>query len=209
MPHIQVVEYFMPKGFSETTVYSQGTISDGYGKAGGVVVEATIGGEVEVNIDFEIVTVSEAKFAEWKTRAYDYFSSDQKSYFEEHYQGSGKANWLLAAFGGIAASGNYDHYQNRTDTFDSTQISEKEGFFKSLYELETTKHRVSGVVKVTGQSHIPSKAAVFVHLLKITFSDGKSIQVIDNGNAVSADPITLDPSKSRVTSTKLNEVEIT
>ncbi|MDG0768198.1 hypothetical protein [Bacillus halotolerans] len=208
MPHIQVIEYFTQRGFAEDTVYTQGTVTDGFGKASGLVVEVTKGAEVDVNIDFELMTVSEARFSEWKTRAYDYLSTEQRSYLEEHHRASGKASWCLAAFGAVSASGNYDHYRNKTDTFNAEGVAEREGFMKSFYDLEATRHRVSGNVKVTGQSHIPSKASVFIHVLKITFSDGRSIQVIDSNNAVAADPSTLDPSKSQVTDSKLNEVEM-
>ncbi|WP_375565967.1 hypothetical protein ACE6HX_11925 [Bacillus pumilus] len=208
MTKIRVIESLTRNDFNleDTTVYNAGTISDGYGRASGVVVEVTKGAVVDLNIDFEITMVSEAAFSAWKTSVYDYLTSEQKAYLEEHHRASGRASWLLAALGAVSAGGNYDHYRNKTDVFNIEGSAEKEGFLRSLYNLDLTKHKITGNIKVTGTSHIPSKVSVFIHLLNITFSDGKNIKVIDTDKAVAADPETKDTSKSEVAGTTLHEL---
>lgn len=209
MPHIQITDFFY-KGTAltnEVAAYQNGTVTDGYGKAGGAVIQVTSGATVDLNVDFEMTSISEQQFSEWKTRAYDFLSTEQQQHLEEHYSARGSASWMLGALGAISANGNYDHYLNRTDTFNAESGSEREGFMKSLYDLQTSRFRITGNVKVTGTSHIPSEASIFIHVVTIKFSDQKQISVIDLGNPVAASPDG-DTSNVKAEPSKLNQVPL-
>jgi hypothetical protein len=172
----------------EDAAYEEGTISNGYGRSTGVAIEIGKDITIDLNIDINLRTISEEKFSEWKTEAYNFVSEEQKEFLEERWGGSGRAGGLFGGFFGVVyANGDAYHYKNQEkSSFKATQDFQK-GFAQSVYNLESTDFRVTGNIKATGTSRIPTRVKVFFQLTTIVFSDNKKLTVIDTENPIAAE----------------------
>jgi hypothetical protein len=172
----------------ENAAYEEGTISNGYGRSTGVAIEIGKDITIDLNIDINLRTISEEKFSEWKTEAYNFVSEEQKEFLEERWGGSGSAGGLFGGFFGVIyANGDAYHYKDQANSsFKATQDFQK-GFAKSVYNLESADFRVTGNIKATGTSRIPTRVKVFFQLTTIVFSDNKKLTVIDTDNPIAAD----------------------
>ncbi|MGB3517494.1 MAG: hypothetical protein WBA43_13650 [Elainellaceae cyanobacterium] len=176
----------------ETATYEEGNVSSGYGRSSGVSIEIGKDITIDLNVDINLKTISEEKFEEWKKEAYTFFSEEQKQFLDERWGGSGRAAGFFGACFGFAMRGNAYHYKDQVnETYRATSDLQK-GFAKSVYNLEATDFHVTGNVKATGTSRIPSKVKIFFQLTTITFADNKKLTVIDTDNPVAADAETGD-----------------
>ncbi|MED2785676.1 hypothetical protein P4261_16170 [Bacillus thuringiensis] len=172
----------------EATTYSNGTFTDGYGKATSLVVEVTEGATADLMIDFTIETVAQETVKQWKEYLYQHTTESEKKTLEEGYSIKGSANWLMGAFGFAKGGGNYSHYENKTDDFDFSNEQFKQGFSTLIYNSKTETYNVKGNIKATGTSHIPTRATAFIQIATIKFTDGKTINVTDGQNVIVGDP---------------------
>lgn len=163
----------------EAANYDNGTITNGYGQASGVFVEVQKGTEADIDVDFTLDTISEETYKKWKSEISQYFTEDQKSKLEENLGAFGLAGgYFASAFGLIFGGGDYNHYKNKSGDFHCEGDSNKEGFAKSVYNLETSKFRVQGKLKAKGTSFIPTKVSAYVKVTKFRFTDGKELHVM-------------------------------
>jgi hypothetical protein len=171
----------------ESAAFEEGNVSNGYGRSTGVSIEIGKDITVDLNIDINLKTISEERFEEWKKEAFTFFSEEQKQFLDERWGGSGRAGGFFGACFGIAMRGNAYHYKDQVnETFRATSEMQK-GFSKSVYNLESTNFRVTGNVKATGTSRIPSRVKIFFLLTTIVFADGRKLTVVDTENPVAAD----------------------
>lgn len=172
----------------EGATYQSGTVTNGHGRCYGVEATVQIGTSVELDVDLRVKALSIDHFREWQSRAQQYFSSSSWSYLQEHYSGSGRAGGFFGGcFGSIYARGQYDHYKNRSDSYQSSGSQTEEGFAKSVYSLDNSDLHVTGKVTAIGQSYVPVSVSVYINLTRIEFADGKVITAIDTRNPAVAD----------------------
>jgi hypothetical protein len=173
----------------EEDKYESGTITNGYGKAGGVYVSVTKGATADINIDFTISTISEDQFNSWWSSAQTYFDDEQRQKLEENYGAGGFMGGLFTGgFGILFGAGDYNHYKNQSNSHWQTTKENQQGFSKSVYNLRTSQYKVTGTLKATGLSYIPTTVSAYVQTTTITFADGKKLEVIDTSNPLAADP---------------------
>jgi hypothetical protein len=171
----------------EEAAYANGTVTNGFGNVSKVCAEVQKGTSAVLQIDFTIKTVSLEAFQSWKTSAMKNFSSEQQHMLNEEWGGGGvMGGFLCGCFGMLFGGGNAHHYKNQSERFNTASNEKTEGFTKSVYNLTEQKFHVTGTLTATGTSFIPVRACAFVELTKIQFSDGKTITVINQDQAMAA-----------------------
>jgi hypothetical protein len=198
----------MLDGGSAPADYSEGTITNGSGKASGVVVTVQQGTSADINVDFYVTSVSIESFQQWWNEASSYFDDEQRSTLQENWGGGGfLGGFLGGGFGILFGAGDAYHYRHQSDSHWGATSSQQEGFAKSVYNLTQTLFHVTGTLHATGISYIPVSCSAFVNLTTITFADGKTLTAIDTDNPVAADVRTGDTSGVQSSPTKLNLVK--
>jgi hypothetical protein len=194
MPDLKLfgpVEVFSSsEGFNfEDTAYREGTVTWGYGKVGGIQVELTQGASVDLNIDFNILTVDEDQFRQWKSDSSTFFSDAQRSTLDERWGGSGHAGGFFGGgFGYVFGGGDAYHYKDQMNSSYKVTSDSQEGFARSVYNLDRRNFKVTGNIRATGLSNIPTQVRIFIQTFTVTFSNGKVLTVIDLENPVAASP---------------------
>ncbi|HEY9603116.1 MAG TPA: hypothetical protein V6C85_15995 [Allocoleopsis sp.] len=172
----------------ETDSYDSGTVTNGYGQASGVYVTVQKGTSANINIDFTITTISVETFNQWKSQVSQYFNQKQSEYLEENYGGGGfMGGFFAGAFGALFGGGDYNHYKNSSSSFQTDSYEQREGFAKSVYNLNTSQFHVTGTLTAQGTSFIPATVSAYVQVTKIKFADNKELHVINTDSPVAAD----------------------
>ena len=182
---------------SETAAYKSYEYLSGYGKIVETIVEAQRGIEMDLQIEQQVKTVSVQSFHEWKSIAKTFFNETQLREIEQESQrAKGRAGFLSACFG-VSLGGGISKYHEKTFSETHTDLtSEQEGFLKSVYDMKMENVKITGNIKVKGESFIPVKGKVMLLLGRIKFSDGNVINVIND-----TDPVLVNPD----TNEKINE----
>lgn len=188
--------------------YQTSTITNGYGRSAGVSVTLQLGFSVDLDVDLTVNAISYERFDEWHTQTLQAYSSYDWHYLNEHYDASAEAGgWFGGFFGGASASGDYNHYKNSSDQFQSNSSQQSDGIVKSIYNLDNDVLHVTGKVRGTGVSYYPVTATVWLQVTKIVFADGKTLTAIDTKNPIVATPEG-DTTGASTTPTKLTAVKI-
>ena len=112
-------------------------------------------------MNLTLKTISEESFSEWQTEVSNFFSAQEKEFLDERWGGSGRAGGFFGACFGFQMKGDAYHYKDKTkDTFTASTEKQK-GFAKSVYDLQSADFNVTGTVKATGTSRIPTTCRIF------------------------------------------------
>ncbi len=171
-----------------SAVYQTGYVENGYGSAFTAGVTVQIGGTGVLNFDFTVNAISYESFNKWHSTASQYLSTSSWSYLNEHYDASAEAGGFFGGFFGAAyANGNYNHYKNTGDSFQSNGTQTQDGAAQSVYNLTNSTLHITGQLTVVGQSYIPVTATGYIQVTKITFSDQHTLYAVDAKNPIAAD----------------------
>jgi hypothetical protein len=172
---------------SETTNYSTAKISNGYGLLTKAGVSVQRGITATMHVEFIIDTVSNNSFKEWMDSQKHMYSNEQWHTLEENYSAGGFLGGVLGGcFGFAFGGGTYNHYKNSHDKEVEADSSDKQGFLKSLNQVQRSKVTIKGDITATGTSFIPVEGFVFVETTTIQFNDGSSLTVVNTSNPVVA-----------------------
>ena len=115
------------------------------------------------------------------------YSNEQWHTLEENYSAGGFLGGVLGGcFGFAFGGGTYNHYKNSHDKEVEADSSDKQGFLKSLNQVQRSKVTIKGDITATGTSFIPVEGFVFVEATTIQFNDGSSLTVVNTSNPVVA-----------------------
>lgn len=194
---------------TEDTNYKSAKISNGYGLVTRAGVSVQRGVTAHVDVKFTIDTVTNNSFKQWLDSQKHNFSKEEWHTLEENYAAGGFLGGVLTgAFGLLFGGGTYNHYKNAHDKTVEADSTEKQGFFKSLSQVQTSLVTIQGSIDAVGTSFIPVEGYVFVETTTIEFNDGKTLTVVNSSSPVVADS-TGDTSKiSTQPNQKLNIVPI-
>ncbi|MBD2302045.1 MULTISPECIES: hypothetical protein [Nostocales] len=171
----------------ERAAYDSGTVTTGHGQASGVYVVVQKGTRANVNIDFTISTISEESYHYFKERVWGIFSNEEQQKLEENYGGFGMAGGLFSGmFGLLFGGGDYNHYKDKSASFNVENDEKKEEFTKNVYNLSVSEFHVTGQLIAEGTSFIPVTVSSYVQTTKLKFSDGKELHVLSLNDSQAA-----------------------
>ncbi len=185
VPEIKIIslqEVLLP--MSEDAAYESGTIQNGYGRATGVFATVQKGTSADLNINFTVTTVSEERFNKWKEQISSFFSSEERKMLDERWGAKGRMGGFLAAAFGLSFGGSANHYVNSSKSYNTASNTQREGLAQSVYNLETSRFRVTGKLKAVGTSFIPVTVSAYIQATQFTFSDNKKLTVINTENPI-------------------------
>lgn len=164
------------------------TYSTGFGqltKAGATVQK---GATVTAHVDITMNVVTNEQTQSWYNENKNIYTTEQRSEIESHLKESNTSSawWAIFAHG---ASGNHsqDEWKNDHTLNVNTTDSQQTAVVDSLNKLDAKKVKVSGDIKITGYSYLPTTAFIFAQMSTVTFSDGTQAQVINGSDPVAAD----------------------
>jgi hypothetical protein len=71
-----------------------------------------------------------------------------------------------------------------------TLTNEQQGFLKSVYDMKMEDLRITGHIKVKGESLLPVQGKVMLLVGNVTFGDGRQISVVNTGGPILVNPDT-------------------
>lgn len=187
----------------EISDYSDFKITHGYGKLirAGVTVQKGVKATLEVSI--RLTSYKQSSYAAATDTVRNHLDKNIVEHLDECEQRSDHADWWLWFHS--SSESEYEHHKEQTSeqivNTDETKIKALDQSFSG----DTQEYEVKGTFEVEGLSMIPTTAFLFVEMLTITTSEGKSMNVIDS-TAVAASEDG-DTSKAKIDgSPKLNIV---
>lgn len=167
----------------EISSYSDFKITHGYGKLirAGVTVQKGVKATLEVSI--KLTSYQESSYTAATDTVRTHLDKNIVEHLDECEKKSDHADWWLWFHS--SSESEYEHHKKQTSeeivNTDETKIKALDQSFSGSAQ----EYEVKGTFEVEGLSMIPTTAFLFVEMLTITTSEGKSMNVIDS-NAVAA-----------------------
>lgn len=156
------------------------TYSEGFGqltKAGATVQK---GAEVTAHVAIEMKAITNEQTQSWFNENKTTYTDEQQKEIQSHLDegNTSSAWWAIFAWG---ASG--DHTKNEWKTEKTLDVhttdQQQTNIVNSLSKEESKYVKVTGDIKITGTSYLPTTAFIFAQISTITYADGTTAQVID------------------------------
>lgn len=168
----------------ESSDYSTFEFSHGYGSLCSAGVVVSKGVSATVHVDIKISTYAEASYKKTVNEIKNVLDSQITEQLDECSSQKNYSNWWLWLFS--ANRSDYEHHKNsKTETVNTTDTTVSDSL-KQNFSKNKQDYHVTGDFTVVGTSFEPTKAFLFVEMLKIKTKDGNTTTVI-NSSPTAAD----------------------
>lgn len=162
----------------EISDFSDFKVTHGYGKL--IRVGATVqkGTKTKLQVLIKFTSYKKNSYKAATDRVREHVEKNIVEHLDECERENNQADWWLWFHS--SSESDYEHHKQQTSEEIVDSDEEKVKALEDNFSDETQDYEVSGEFEVEGLSMIPTTAYLFVEMLTITTSEGKSMNVIDS-----------------------------